>query len=277
MARKEVNIFGTSFLDLLSGALGAVIILFIIVPKMSSQQQETLQELEALDIQVDQLSELMERLESSVSQEVYEQLERQLEDMRTAVSTLGAQVERLQAENSSLREENQNMREQCETARARISELEERIEELEAETEEDIFGGMIFGVNAEVAITCLWPEDVDVDLYVKNLRTGETCYFSNKNFKWGNLLEDVRSHKGDDSRYELFYQRETVPGEYQVWVRIYSGDSSGSPATVDVSAFMHPGKSSQKRVDFNTVRLIQPGQDEILGVLEVTEDNIYIR
>ena len=45
MARKEINIFGTSFLDLLSGALGAVIILFIIVPKMSVQQQEALQEL----------------------------------------------------------------------------------------------------------------------------------------------------------------------------------------------------------------------------------------
>lgn len=34
MARREINIFVTSFLDLLSGALGAVIILFIIVPKI---------------------------------------------------------------------------------------------------------------------------------------------------------------------------------------------------------------------------------------------------
>lgn len=277
MARKEINIFGTSFLDLLSGALGAVIILFIIVPKMSSQQQETLQELEALDIQVDQLSELVEQLESSVSQEVYEQLERQLEDMRTTMRALEAQAERLQAENSSLREENREMREQCGTARARISELEERIEELEEAAVEDVSGGMIFGVNAEVAITCLWPENVDVDLYVKNLRTSETCYFSKKNFQWGCLLEDVRSHEGDDSRYELFYQRKTVPGEYQIWINIYIKDSSGSPATVEVSAFMHPGKSNQKKVDFNKVRLIQPGQNEILGVLEVTEDNIYIR
>ncbi len=35
MARKEINVFGTSFLDLLSGALAAVIILFVIVPKLS--------------------------------------------------------------------------------------------------------------------------------------------------------------------------------------------------------------------------------------------------
>ena len=31
MARKEINVFGASFLDLLSGALGAVIILYILV------------------------------------------------------------------------------------------------------------------------------------------------------------------------------------------------------------------------------------------------------
>ena len=36
MAKKDINIFGTSFLDLLSGALASVIILFVIVPKKTS-------------------------------------------------------------------------------------------------------------------------------------------------------------------------------------------------------------------------------------------------
>ena len=103
MARKEINIFGTSFLDLLSGALGAVIILFIIVPKMSVQQQEALQELETLNVQVEQLSDLMEQLENSVPQELYQQIEQQLEDMQSTITTLTAQVEQLQSENSSLR------------------------------------------------------------------------------------------------------------------------------------------------------------------------------
>ena len=92
MARKEINIFGTSFLDLLSGALGAVIILFIIVPKMSVQQQEALQELETLNVQVEQLSDLMEQLENSVPQELYQQIEQQLEDMQSTITTLTAQV-----------------------------------------------------------------------------------------------------------------------------------------------------------------------------------------
>lgn len=275
MARKEVNIFGTSFLDLLSGALGAVIILFIIVPKMSVQQQEALHELEELNIQVDQLEDLMEQVENSVSQDVYEQLEQQVEEMRTVISSLASQVERLQTENASLRSENQNIREQYDDARSRIRELENHIEELEAA--EDASGGMIFGVNAETAIVCMWPEDVDVDLYVKNMMNGDICYYNNKNFSWGNLLEDVRSHEGDDGRYELFYQQIAVPGEYQVYVNIYHVDWDGTSAVVNVFAVMHPGKSNQKRVDFRTVRLTQSGKNEVLGILKVTDDNIYLR
>ena len=37
MSKKEINIFSISFLDLLSGALGAVIILYIIIPKSRSE------------------------------------------------------------------------------------------------------------------------------------------------------------------------------------------------------------------------------------------------
>jgi len=39
-ARKEINIFSVSFLDLLSGALGAVLLLFVIIPKNASTEGE---------------------------------------------------------------------------------------------------------------------------------------------------------------------------------------------------------------------------------------------
>lgn len=44
MARQEINIFGTSFLYLLFGALAAVIILSIIMPKMSVEHQKILED-----------------------------------------------------------------------------------------------------------------------------------------------------------------------------------------------------------------------------------------
>ena len=107
MARNDINIFGTSFLDLLSGALAAVIILFIIVPKMSSEQQSALEELEQLDVQVTDLHELIEQIQNSVPQEVYDQIERQMEELQNTISTLTERVESLQGQLSECQEENE--------------------------------------------------------------------------------------------------------------------------------------------------------------------------
>lgn len=291
MARKEINIFGTSFLDLLSGALGAVIILFIIVPKMSVQQQEALEELENLSVQIEQLDELMTQLENSVPQDVYEQIEQQLEALQATVSTLTTEVEQLQAENSSLRSELENLRQQIrqyqnvaqenETAQQRIRELEQRIEELEEAAESQETGGMFFGTNAELGIVCSWMENnVDVDLHVKNLHSGEICNFRNKNFSWGNLLEDVRSRSTGDNRYELFYQRELTPGDYKIVVNIYSEMSTpwnGTPANVSGYVVIHPGKRNQKKIEFSDIRLTQPMQGVTVGTLTVTNNNIYLQ
>lgn len=295
MARKEINIFGTSFLDLLSGALGAVIILFIIVPKMTTHEQETIQELEELNIQVSEISSIMEQLENSVPSDLYYQLEQQIEEMRNTISSLAAHVEALQERNSSLVEENQRLQQQVQefeiiqrenqSSQERIRQLENRVQELEQELQEmqdtptEISGGMIFGTNAELGVVCIWPENVDVDLYVKNTRTGEICYFRNKNHSWGNLLEDVRSHNNGDDRYELFYQTAIVPGEYQISVKIYTNVQSpwnGTPAMVDGYAVLHPGKRNQKRLNFNTIRLNNTSET-VIGVLKVSNDNIYLQ
>lgn len=47
MARKEINVFNIAFLDLISGALGAVIILYVAVPKNNTEMVEK-KELEAV-------------------------------------------------------------------------------------------------------------------------------------------------------------------------------------------------------------------------------------
>ena len=49
MKRKEINVFGTSFLDLLSGALAAVIILFVIVPKGVSINPDLIKEVKEIE------------------------------------------------------------------------------------------------------------------------------------------------------------------------------------------------------------------------------------
>ena len=60
MARKEINIFGTSFLDLLSGALAAVIILFIIVPKMTQENIDAIEKVKKIEAVVESIDVALE-------------------------------------------------------------------------------------------------------------------------------------------------------------------------------------------------------------------------
>lgn len=186
MARKEINIFGTSFLDLLSGALAAVIILFIIVPKMTSEQQSALEEIERMNMQMEDLNHLMERLQNSVPQDVYEEIQAQMEALRNTADELREQVQQMQerlaaaeSENQRLRrelEQRQDVQQQNEQLQRQNEQLQQRISQLEAQlqqqqqqpsTGQGISDGKVFGMNAELGVVCQWPENVDVDLYVK--------------------------------------------------------------------------------------------------------------
>lgn len=289
MTKKEVNIFGTSFLDLLSGALAAVIILFIIVPKMSSEQQDALDEIERLNVQVAELSDIMEQVRSSVPQEMYDEIQHRLSNLQNTVSELTERVEHLQdrlasaeAENESLRQEVERLREEQE----RNQRLEEECRRLAEEnrrlqdqvTNESnstgISDGKVFGMNAKLGIVCLWKENADVDLYVKNLSSGEVCYYRNKHTPFGNLSEDIqtRTSQNDDS-YELFYQKVIVPGRYLVYANLYKGAS----ATVEGYIVMNPGKPNQIKIPYDSFRLTQVGRDRRIGTLIVTENNIQLQ
>lgn len=294
MARKEINIFGTSFLDLLSGALAAVIILFIIVPKMTAEQQNTLEEIEQLNVQVEELGNLMEQIQNSVPQEVYEQIRHQIEELQGTIEHLSEQVENLQGQLASARSENEQLRAEVE----RLQENSRRTQQLEQENEQlrqriaqleaqqsnqngqGISDGKVFGMNAELGVVCIWPENVDVDLYVKNLSTGEVCCFSHKNTSFGNLNEDVRTRNSDDDdRYELFYQSRIVPGRYHIFVNIYGGPNNtwtGQPAHVDGYAVIFPGKPNQVKIPFRQITLTQSGQNVNVGTLNVTNNNITL-
>lgn len=281
MARKEINIFGTSFLDLLSGALGAVIILFIIVPKMSSQQQEALQELEELNVQVEQLTDLMEQIENSVPQELYQQIEQQLEELQQTVATLSDQVEQLQSSNEQLRNELARLRtieRDLAQIQAENQQLQERVEALqEQQAQQDgqgISDGKVFGINADVGVVCFWRENADIDLHVKDLSSGSECYYQRKECSFGVLNEDIQSRtEADDDRYELFYQQRPVPGRYEISVVYFDGPAPR--AMVEGYIVMHPGQRDQIKIPYEDVTLRPNDQRPILiGILTVTENSI---
>lgn len=293
MARKEINIFGTSFLDLLSGALAAVIILFIIVPKMTSEQQSALEEIERMNVQMEDLNDLMERLQNSVPQDIYEEIQAQMEALRNTANELREQVQQMQerlaaaeSENQRLRQEleqRQNVEQQNEQLQQRISQLEAQLQQQQQQpsTGQGISDGKVFGMNAELGVVCQWPENVDVDLYVKNLSTGDICYYGAKNQPFGSLMEDITSRTSpDDDRYELFYQKKITPGSYQIFVNIYYGTNNrwdGTPAHVEGYVVMFPGKPNQIKIPYQPVVLTQGGQNTIIGTLNVTSNHINLQ
>jgi archaellum component FlaC len=279
-----------SFLDLLSGALGAVLILFIIIPKITTEQQAALEQIDQLNVQVEQLSELMEQVRNSVPTEVFEQIQSRMEAMQNTIAELTNEVQRMQQRVSELERENSQLREQQEQSRAQLQQLREQLEQARQQLEEarqqqqqqqqnNSQGEKIFGINAELGIVCAWPENIDVDLYVKNLETNEICYFSQTATAFGNLQEDVRSRRSqEDDRYELFYQSRIVPGQYQIFVGIYEKANldHARTATVNGYAIMFPGKSNQKKIPFGQTVLTVPGQNIKVGTLTVKNNNINL-
>jgi len=65
--RREVNVFSLSFLDLISGALGAVIILYVAVPKGNPLQQQldqVVKDVKSRDAKMREMQEELEQLRS---------------------------------------------------------------------------------------------------------------------------------------------------------------------------------------------------------------------
>jgi uncharacterized protein (DUF3084 family) len=283
MSRKEINVFSVSFLDLLSGALGAVLILFIIIPKMTTEQQTAIEELERLQVEAVQLEELLEQARNSIPVELYEQIEAQMEAMRQTIEELTNEVQQLQQRVSQVERENVQLREQLRETEQQLAQVQQQLAEAQRQLEQQQQqrrqqqqqgrGGKIFGVDAKLGVVCQWTENVDVDLYVKNLATQEVCFFSKRVTTFGTLNEDITSRAAGDDRYEFFYQQQIVPGRYSIWVNIYSGNN---PATVEGHIIMFPGESGEQKIPYSQIRIPASGRNYSIGVLTVTETQITL-
>ena len=313
--RKEINIFSTSFLDLLSGALGAVLILFIIIPKLTSAQMDALEEIERLNVQAEELAELIEQARTAIPVELYEQIQAQIEalhdrlqELREAVVELQRRLDdceeeraRLHREIEELRQELERQRQEIEHSRRQSQEIEQLREELEqtrrelreaqqqAQAQERQRDGLPsnFSEMGDVQAFIMWEEHVDVDIYVENLDNGEQLGHPGSGLpneqSWGMLSDDINHLRlrGDGVRYfEIFYQPRPVPGRYKIWFHIFQNEDgthwNGRPATVRGFIVMFAGEPNEIRINYRSVTLTSAFDDHVIGTLVVTEDNIML-
>lgn len=130
MARKEINVFNVSFLDLLSGALGAVLILFIIIPKLTSdieRQLEELEQIKELKVDVGKIKSLMQDIKSSVPEAQFNELESRMSKLETTITDLELEVKSLQNKLAECDEQRTALREKQKKLEQTIKELEDRL------------------------------------------------------------------------------------------------------------------------------------------------------
>ena len=112
MKRRETNVFSIAFLDLLSGALGAVIILFVAVPK-SKVEDPTKKELKekegfARQMTIEAQKDMMSDYTAILN--VKEELEKKVSELEGKNRELTNQNNRLQAKSKQITEDNKEAR-----------------------------------------------------------------------------------------------------------------------------------------------------------------------
>lgn len=226
MAKKQINVFGASFLDLLSGALGAVIILYVIVPKMDvpveeyEEQKRIAEEIAALGLSVEEISELIPRFD-----------EEELADQMRLIEDLEQQIREMEEEAESTRE----ALEQCKQGRA---DCEEDLEKIE-------------GDARFLVVVMSWSTaNHDVDLHVVDPDGNEFMYDS-RTFPGveGELTVDNTCGPG----YEVWNIAAPKEGEYEIYTNLYSrnGCEDGNPENgmAEVTIYHRNGVESYESIE----------------------------
>lgn len=279
-----------------------MLILFVVIPKMDAESVDTLETLEELDVQVEQIAAMIEQLENSVDEEIYRAIEEQLnaleaemESLRETVAELREQVQRDQERIEELEEQLRQCQETQRDAQARIEELEreqqqsqQQIAELQREVDRRVeppppgpsgAGGRLFGLDPAFAIVAEWTENVDVDIWLKNNATGEWCYYSQAERDFIRLLQDVRTQAEGAAQYELMYQEDVVPGQYELYIHMYT--SSGR-ADVTGYATLYPFTPREQKIPFSAPGLTHSdsplrGGGKRIGTISLTANSINLR
>lgn len=263
MKRREINIFNISFLDLISGALGAVVLLFIIVPKLDSKAQDSLEALNELNVQVEQLDDLLENAKNNIPKELYEEIEAQIDALKNTIADLEDSVAELQEELDKCKEriqqlENQitELTEQNTAQQQEINDLNKKVSELEQKAER------IEGSARFVIVTLGWDTiGDDVDLHVID-PSGNEFFWDKTTITGvpGELTKDEREGPG----FEVFKVTAAKPGRYQIKARLYKSVSGQAPV-IDTWVYHRNGSKQLASVTLNKVKQFFPVSSFIIS------------
>ena len=215
---REINVFSMSALDLFASALGAFILISIVLMpyflRLSDEQVAQLQrDLQEAQASLRETRQQLAEAESAL-QQCEERAQResacreQLAELQTEVERLRAELEQAQAERDQA-EQAQPALERC---REELNACEERLQ------------------TTFLTLVIQWPtQRHDVDLHVIDA-AGREFYFSQKTIpgRPGELQWDTTAGPG----VEIWEVPEAPPGEYRILYNLYAPNGNSSPALV---------------------------------------------
>ena len=309
MKKKDFNVFSVSFLDVLSGALASVIILFIIVPKIDIEQYEQLQAISDAEWQLMDLDSMVHLIRASVPDSEYIALVDKIKEIQVAfekakeeATILEAKVAEKGKENDRLREEldkaikdRDKWRRLYEGAQEKIEDLTDDIAAVEPPTEvtpdpvpirQDSQKQVLLPINIPLFVSVQWTDPkYRVHLYMRKKDGGLYCYRSTKmrQTPFGRWMKPPKSFTKNPGEM-IVQNKEIVPGEYNVYAQL-AYPKRGAETTISGSIGMNPSKESggiPQLVNLGDIKVQSSpppyykggNDDSLLGTLTVTETTI---
>ena len=266
--KKQINTMGTSFLDLLSGALGAVILLFVIVPKTTITEKEMIaqmQELEFNATQIDSLLKTYNPTEKTMSEAEFlkltERIKKQLHAEKVMREKISNQLANLQKSNKELRRNNHVLKTDLAKAQAKAKSVTPKATLAKSTSKsrvpsqstqktkrvKDTDKSFYFGFDAELSIVIKWDSSAtDVDLFLE--KDGSFCDEFNRTKSFGKWVRIPKKYKKGPS--EVIIQQKLVPGKYKIHAHVSRPRRNGQ-ATVRGFVAMDLGGDKTQKYDFS--------------------------
>ncbi len=135
MKKQDLNVFNISFLDLMTGAFAAVIILFIVVPKLNVEDKQAIEKLKKLKVEMAEMDSLIANLKSTIPQKEYEALAGHSVKMQNTLGELEREIEKLRSDLAQEREEKEQLLERVAGLEIELEDSKRALENMTADYE----------------------------------------------------------------------------------------------------------------------------------------------
>jgi len=290
---REISIFSMSVVDLFASALGAFIVLFMVLlpyylkvdPELIEQNQRLQQENQQLQAQNQDLQQQLaecqaenQRLQGELAQaqSQVQDLQQQLQECRAQNQQLQQQVAALEQQNQTLEAENQRLREQAER-QARLQQELQACEEARRRAE-----GRAASCEEKLKYTFLavaieWATELqDVDMHLIDPAGNEFSY--QKDNRERGDFPGVDAELSKDSKVgpgvELWQTPNAMHGLYKVYATLYNRHGNSNNPTIRSAVYFRDG--SKKLPEVVLTRELGNEKDKLIATIEVKDDGSVV-